>query len=157
MGEDVKEPPARRGRTLALTLFGAAFFTVTMTIAQAVPYVIYLPNSTAGLGWILYLFMLPTVVTGILAGFTASLGAYIGRRMTTTPPDALTDRTRMSLGAGVGGAVGSSLFLIYLSWMYQGGPGLCVGVLGFMLVFGAYAGFTALWLGRRARKAQLPA
>lgn len=134
-----------RGLTLALTLFGTALFTATMLIIQGATYLANMPNSRGSLYWIILLIMVPAVATGITSGLTAGLGAYIGTRMSTSETGAPVDRKRMSVGAGLGGALGSTLFLMYLSWSYQNGPGLLVGVLGFIVVFGAYAGFTALW------------
>lgn len=140
-----------RGLTLALALFGAAVFTATMLAVQGAISVANLPDSEAGLRWLIILIMVPTVVTGIISGLTAGLGAYIGQRGSTTTTGAPGGRMARSLGAGVGGAVGSAPFLIYLSWIYQNGAGLVIGVAGFIVVLGAYAGFTALWTARRSR------
>ena len=140
-----------RGLTLALTLFGAVLFTVTMLIIQVALYIANLPDSEAGLRWIVMLFMVPTVIAGVTSGLTAGLGAYIGKRISRTTTDRPAHREAMSFGAGIGGALGSTPFLVYLSWLYQNGPGPLVGVLGFVVIFAVYAGFTLLWSARRSR------
>jgi hypothetical protein len=140
-----------RGLILALTLFGTVLFAVAMGVIQAAFYIANLPDSEAGLRWIILLIMVPSVVTGIVSGLTAGLGAYIGKRISATTAGASAERKAMSFGAGVGGALGSTLLLIYLSWFYQDGPGPLIGVLGFMAIFGSYAGFTAVWGARRSR------
>ncbi|WP_341956130.1 hypothetical protein [Microbacterium sp. LWH13-1.2] len=138
-----------RSLTLPLTVFGTILFTATMLIIQGAIYIANLPDSRAGLNWTILLIMVPTVVTGIVSGLTAALGAYIGRRMSSRTADAPTGRKKSIAGAGLGGALGSTVFLIYLSLLYQNGPGPWILVLGFIVVFGVYAGFTALWTGRK--------
>lgn len=139
--------------TLALTLFGLVTFTAVMAAAQAVSVLSHLPDSQASLGWILFLMMIPTVITGIGSGLTAALGAYIGKR--TSPPGAGAPPRpgRMIVGAGLGGALGSVPFLLYVAWWYQNGPGPWILVLGYIAIFGAYAGFVALWARRQQRTA----
>ncbi|WP_157534254.1 hypothetical protein [Microbacterium sp. Leaf320] len=148
--------------TLALTVFGLVFFIVTMLIIHGVPYV------TDSLGpandqhwinwyWLALLIVVPTVVTGAASGLTSAFGAYIGKRVSATTDGAPADRKKISVGAGLGGALGSALFLIYMSLLYPNGLGPWILVLGSTAVFGAYAGFTALWMGRRSRSPQAPA
>lgn len=148
--------------TLALTVFGLVFFVVTMLIIHGAPYV------TDSLGpandqhwinwyWLALLIVVPTVITGAASGLTSAFGAYIGKRITATTDGAPADRMKISVGAGLGGALGSALFLIYMSWLYQNGLGPWILVLGSTAVFGAYAGFTALWMGRRSGSPQAPA
>lgn len=145
-----------RGLTLPLTAFGTILFTAIMLIVQGAIYIANLPDSRAGLNWTIMLIMVPTLVTGIVSGLAAALGAYIGRRMSASTAGASADRKMSIAGAGLGGALGSTVFLLYLSWLYQNGPGPWILVLGFIAVFGAYAGFTALWTGRKARGARTP-
>ncbi|MBF4632866.1 hypothetical protein ITJ38_00440 [Agreia pratensis] len=140
-----------RGLILALTVFGTVLFTAAMLAIQASVYIANLPDSEAGLRWIIILIMVPSVITGIISGLTAGLGAYIGKRGSATTTGMPAERTRISFGAGVGGVLSGSLLLVYLSWFYQNGPGPWIGVLGFIVVFGAYAGFTAVWNARRSR------
>ncbi|WP_431074715.1 hypothetical protein [Microbacterium phyllosphaerae] len=162
MGEHLEEQPGLRPAeqsvrmgilTLALTVFGLVIFTAVMTAAQAVSVLSHLPDSQASLGWTLFLMMIPTVITGIVSGLTAALGAYIGRRMKPTATSALTTRGRMVVGAGLGGAIGSVPFLLYVTWWYQNGPGPWILALGYIAIFGAYAGFVALWARRRQHTA----
>ena len=143
-----------RGLTLALTLFGTVLFTVTMLAIQGAFYIANLPMSEAGVYWLIILIMVPTVVSGIISGLTAGLGAYIGKRISRTATDGPAGREAISFGAGIGGALGSTPFLIYLSWLYQNGPGPLVGVLGFVVIFAAYTGFTFLWNARRSRSVE---
>ena len=148
--------------TLALTVFGLVFFVVTMLIIHGAP---YLADSLGSANdrqwtnwyWLAMLIVAPTVITGAVSGLTSAFGAYIGKRASATTEGAPADRIRISVGAGVGGALGSALFLIYMSWLYQHGLGLWILVLGSAAVFGAYAGFTALWIGRRSQSPQAPA
>lgn len=148
--------------TLALTVFGLVFFIVTMLIVHGMPY------ATDSLGptnnqhwinwyWLAMLIVVPTVITGAASGLTSAFGAYIGKRISATTDGAPADRMKVSVGAGLGGALGSALFLIYMSWLYQNGLGPWILVLGSTAVFGAYAGFTALWIDRRSRSPQAPA
>lgn len=148
--------------TLALTLFGLVFFIVTMLIVHGAPYLTDLLGSAndrqwTNWYWLVMLIVMPTVITGAVSGLTSALGAYIGKRVSTSIDSAPADRMRTSVGAGIGGALGSALFLIYLSWLYESGPGLWILVLGFTAAFGAYAGFTALWIGRRSWAPRTPA
>ncbi|MGV8882692.1 MAG: hypothetical protein ACOH19_11125 [Rhodoglobus sp.] len=140
-----------RGLTLALTVFGVVLFTVTMLAIQGAFSIANLPMSEASVRWLVILIMVPTAIAGVISGLTAGLGAYIGTRISRTTTDGPADRQAMSFGAGIGGALGSTPFLIYLSWLYQSGPGALIGVLGFMVIFGAYAGFALLWSARRSR------
>lgn len=148
--------------TLALTVFGLVFFIVTMLIIHGAP---YLARSLGTANdrqwpnwyWLALLIVAPTVITGAASGLTSAFGAHIGKHASATTDGAPADRMRISVGAGVGGALGSALFLIYMSWLYQNGLGLWILVLGSTAVFGAYAGFTALWIDRRSRSAQAPA
>lgn len=148
--------------TLALTVFGLVFFVVTMLIIHGAPYL------TDSLGhandqrwtnwyWLALLIVVPTVITGAASGLTSAFGAYIGKRISATTDGAPADRMKVSVGAGLGGVLGSALFLIYMSWLYQNGLGPWILVLGSTAVFGAYAGFTALWMGRRSGSPQAPA
>lgn len=151
MGESVAvETSAQRVPTLALTVFGFVLFPSVMAAVQAVMMIPHLPDSRASIGWVIPLIMIPTVITGIVSGLTAALGAYIGRRMSTDGPVG-TVGWQVSVGAGLGGAVGSVPFLLYAAWWYQNGPGPWILVLGYIAIFGAYAGFTALWLRHRLR------
>lgn len=148
--------------TLALTLFGLVFFVATMLIIHGAPYLAGSLGSAddrqwTNWYWLVMLIGIPTVITGAVSGLTSALGAYIGKRISTSIDGAPADRMRTSVGAGLGGALGRALFLIYMSWLYQSGPGLWILVLGFTVVFGAYAGFTALWIGRRSWPSQTPA
>ena len=150
MGDRVEEQPALRPvrmgiLTLALTLFGLMLFTLAMAAFQTVEVIRHLPDSRAGVGWIIGLIMIPTVITGVVSGLTAALGAYLGKRAGQSILGPLSHRRRLAIGAGFGGAIGSILFLLYLSWIYQNGAGLWILVLGYIATFGAYAGFTALW------------
>lgn len=136
--------------TLALTLFGLGLFTTVMAVVQAVAVISYLPDSRASIGWIIWLMMIPTVVTGIISGLTAALGAFVER---FTAPSyfgtSKVDRS-MAIGAGIGGSLGSILLLIYLSIVYRDGAGLWILVLGSVAIFGAFASFTALVTRREA-------
>ncbi|MGK3949167.1 hypothetical protein [Microbacterium sp. K2] len=148
--------------TLALTVFGLVFFVVTMLIIHGAP---YLTDSLGSANdrqwtnwyWLAMLIVAPTVITGAASGLTSAFGAYIAKRVSATTDGAPANRWKISVGAGVGGALGSALFLIYMSWLYQNGLGPWILVLGSAAVFGAYAGFTALWIGRRSRSPQAPA
>ncbi|MCS3442821.1 hypothetical protein [Microbacterium phyllosphaerae] len=148
--------------TLALTLFGLVFFVATILIIHGAPYLAGSLDSAddrqwTNWYWLAMLIVIPTVITGAVSGLTSAFGAYIGKRVSTTTDGMAADRMKISVGAGVGGALGSALFLIYMSWRYQSGPGLWILVLGFTVVFCAYAGFTALWIGRRSWPSQTPA
>lgn len=157
MGESVTVTTSvRRGLTLALTLFGLVLFTATMLIVQGVIYLANSPDSRAGLYWIILLILIPAVITGIVSGLAAALGARIGARGTAKAAGGSASWRAAIAGAGLGGSVGSVPLLIYLSWWYQNGPGLWILVLGYIVIFGAYAGFTALWSGRRARSIRMP-
>ncbi|MCC4909218.1 hypothetical protein [Microbacterium sp. cx-59] len=134
-----------RRLTLALTLFGVLSMTGGMLLIQAAIYVGNLPDARAGVSWTILLILIPTVITGILSGLAAAFGAYVGARMSADAPGPAVNNAARSVGAGMGGAVGSTVFLIYLSWFYQNGPGVFIGILGFVVIFGAYAGFAALW------------
>ena len=157
MGESgAVKTSVRRGLTLALTLFGLVLLTAVVGMFQVVEVIRHLPDSRASVGWIIGLIMIPTVITGIISGLTAALGAHIGTRMSTNSTGASASCKVVSADAGLGGAVGSVPFLLYLSWWYQNGPGLWILVLGYIGIFGAYAGFAALWSGRRARSIRMP-
>lgn len=157
MGESVAvKTSVRRGLTLALTLFGLVLFTATMLIVQGVIYLANSPDSRAGLYWLILLILIPTVINGIVSGLTAALGAHIGARGSEKAAGRSASWRRVIAGAGLGGSIGSAPFLLYLSWWYQNGPGLWILVLGYIVIFGAYAGFTALWSGRRARSIRMP-
>lgn len=136
--------------TLTLALFGLGLFTTVMAATQAVAVVSHLPDSQASIGWILWLVMIPTVVTGIISGLTAALGAFVERFTAPTYFDAAKADRGMAIGAGIGGSAGSLLLLIYLSVVYQDGAGLWILVLGSVAIFGAFAGFTALLIRRGA-------
>lgn len=149
MGESVAvETPAQRIPTLALTVFGFVLFPAVMAAVQAVMMVPHMPNSRASIGWVITLIMIPTVITGIVSGLTAALGAYIGRRMATDGTEGAVG-WQVSVGAGLGGALGSVPFLLYVAWWYHNGPGPWILVLGYIAIFGAYAGFTTLWMRHR--------
>lgn len=151
MGESVAaDASAQRVPTLALTVFGFVFFTAAMAAVQAVMLIPHLPDSRVSIGWVITLIMIPTVITGVVSGLTAALGAYIGRRMSTNAADGPVG-WKVSVGAGLGGALGSVPFLLYLAWWYQAGPGPWILVLGYIVIFGAFAGFTALWKRRGVR------
>jgi hypothetical protein len=145
MGESVAaETSAQRVPTLALTVFGFVLFPAVMAAVQTAMMIPHLPDSQAGLGWITFLMMIPSVITGIISGLTAALGAYIGKRMSTNAAGGPVG-WKVNAGAGLGGALGSVPFLLYLTWWYQNGPGPWILVLGYVGIFGAYAGFAALW------------
>ena len=137
--------------TLVLPLFGLVFFTLVMAGAQAVEVIRNLPDSRASIGWIIGLIMIPTAITGIVSGLTAALGAYIGKRMSTNATNESSGWKSISAGAGLGGSVGSVPLLVYLSWWSQAGLGLWILVLGYVTIFVAYAGFTALLMWRKPR------
>lgn len=145
-----------RRLALALTLFGLVLFMVTMLIIQGAAYVVNLPNSQAGLFWIGLLIMIPTFIAGTVAGLAAALGAYIGWRTSAKAAGGSANVKAVGAGAGLGGSLGSVPFLLYLSWFYQNGAGLWILVLGYIVVFGAFAGFAALWSGRTARSIRTP-
>lgn len=156
MGESVAvDASAQRVPTLALTVFGFVLFPSVMAAVQAVMMIPHLPDSRASIGWVITLIMIPTVITGIVSGLTAALGAYIGRRMSTNAADGSAG-WKVSLGAGLGGALGSVPFLLYVAWWYQNGPGPWILVLGYVGIFGAFAGFTALWNRRGRRGVRTP-
>ncbi|QDE33507.1 hypothetical protein FIV50_01020 [Microbacterium foliorum] len=159
MGDDLHErraaPPGGRVSktrvpTLALTVFGFVLFTVVMAAVQAVMMIRHLPDSQASIGWLIPLIMIPTVITGIVSGLTAALGAFVERFTAPSYFDASKVDRSMAIGAGIGGSLGSILLLIYLSFVYQAGAGLWILVLGHVAIFGAYAGFTALVTRRGA-------
>ena len=157
MGESVAvKTTVRRGLTLALTIFGLVLLTAVVGMFQVVEVIRHLPDSRASIGWIIGLIMIPAVITGIISGLTAALGAHISARMSTNSTGASASCKVVSAGAGLGGAVGSAPFLLYLSWWFQNGPGLWILVLGYIGIFVAYAGFAALWSGRRARNLRMP-
>lgn len=133
--------------TVSLALFGLVLFAVVMAAVQVPIYIANLPDSQAGLGWLTFLIVIPTIVAGIVSGLTAALGAHIGRRTSTGSHPA----TNMAIGGGLGGSVGSLAYLLYLSWIYQNGLGLWILVLGYVGVFAAFAGFTAFRVRRSAR------
>lgn len=136
--------------TLALTFFGLGLFTTVMAATQAVAVVSHLPDSQASIGWIIWLMMIPTVVTGIISGLTAAFGAFVERFTAPSYFDAAKVNRSMAIGAGIGGSLGSILLLIYLSIVYRDGAGLWILVLGSVAIFGAFAGFTALMTRREA-------
>lgn len=133
--------------TVSLALFGLVLFSVVMAAVQIPIYIANLPDSRAGLGWLTFLIVIPTIVAGIVSGLTAALGAHIGKRTSTSS----LPTTNMTIGGGLGGSVGSLAYLLYLSWMYQNGLGLWILVLGYVGVFAAFAGFTAFQMRRSAR------
>ena len=141
--------------TVSLALFGLVLFAVVMAAVQVPIYIANLPDSQAGLGWLTFLIVIPTIVAGIVSGLTAALGVYIGRRTSTSS----LPTTNMAIGGGLGGSVGSLAYLLYLSWMYQNGLGLWILVLGYVGVFAAFAGFTTFQMRRGARSdgARVPA
>lgn len=148
--------------TLALTVFGLVFFIVTMLIIHGASFLTDSLSAANGREWtnwywLALLIVVPTVITGAASGLASAFGAYIGKRVSAAADGAPADRTKISVGAGIGGTLGSALFLIYMSWLYQNGLGPWILVLGSTAVFGAYAGFTALWIGRRSRSPQAPA
>lgn len=160
MGDDFHErrtaPPSgritkTRVPTLALTVFGFVLFTAVMAAVQAVVMIRHLPDSQASVGWLVPLIMIPTVITGIVSGLAAAFGAFVERFTAPSYFDASRVDRSMAIGAGIGGSLGSILLLIYLSIVYQHGAGLWILVLGSVAIFGAYAGFTALWSRRTAR------
>ncbi|WP_312169461.1 hypothetical protein [Microbacterium sp.] len=149
MGESVAgETSAQRVPALALTVFGFVLFPSVMAAVQVVMLLPHLPDSRASIGWLVPIIMIPTVITGIVSGLTAALGAYIGRVMSTNATDG-SGGWKVSAGAGLGGALGSVPFLFYVAWWYQNGPGPWILVLGYVAIFGAYAGFAALVIRRR--------
>lgn len=165
MGDDLHEwraaPPGGRVTktrvpTLALTVFGFVLFTVVMAAVQAVMMIRHLPDSQASVGWLIPLIMIPTVITGIVSGLTAALGAFVERFTAPSYFDASKVDRSMAVGAGIGGSLGSILLLIYLSVVYQQGAGLWILVLGYVAIFGSYAGFTAFWTRRRTPIPQPP-
>lgn len=165
MGDDLHEwraaPPGgcvtkTRVPTLALTVFGFVLFAVVMAAVQAAMMIRHLPDSQASVGWLIPLIMIPTVITGIVSGLTAALGAFVERFTAPSYFDASKVDRSMAVGAGIGGSLGSILLLIYLSVVYQQGAGLWILVLGYVAIFGSYAGFTAFWTRRRTPTPQPP-
>lgn len=165
MGDDLNErrdgSPARRVTalrvpTLALTVFGFVLFPSVMAAVQAMEMTLHLPDLRAPIGWIIPLLMIPTVITGVVSGLTAALGAYIGTLMFTNATGESADWKVISVGAGLGGSVGTIPFLLYLSWWYQVGAGPWILVLGWIVIFGTYAGFAALWQRHTARSIRMP-
>ena len=143
----------RRGSTLAFTLLGVALFTVPMFVVQGAVFIAGRPDSAAGASWVVLLLLIPALVAGIFAGLSAALGAVLGTRVSRaeSPSGQRAGRAVQSIGAGLGGVCGSAPFLVYLAWWYQNGPGALIAILGILIVFAGFFGFTAIWCARAGR------
>ncbi|MEV8249636.1 hypothetical protein AB0O87_01765 [Microbacterium sp. NPDC076768] len=130
----------------ALLLFSVAFLNIPVLVFGWVEILVAETAPNSSTAWLPLLMVAPTFVGSIVAGLLAALGARIGSRVSRSAGTLKQHAgwRAPSVGAGVGAAVGSTLFLMYWSLLFHDGPRFQLLLFEALIVFTGFAVFTAL-------------
>lgn len=114
-------------------------------------------ESRSSLYWTFFLFGIPALIVSVLTGLASSLGAYIGKRLTSSDDSASrSSRRAASIGAGLGAVLVGGLPLGYFISIFaifgEPMPFAFALPLAAIILFTLFGGFTAVWLRRSFRR-----